>query len=90
MVKEDGRALARDLADDVKNVIAGLWINPDGRFVQQQYFGPMHQADGKVEPTFHAAGKAPHRVGWRGVGQADAGQDFVNALLKFGNVAQIA
>ena len=43
--------------DDVEDVIPGLRVDPDGRFVHDEELGFMHQGAPDVDPPLHPSGK---------------------------------
>ena len=46
----------------VENRIAALWIDADGRLVEQEDVGIVQQAGGQVQPALHAAAERPDAI----------------------------
>src|SRR5207249_4846639 len=78
MASVDNRHAARaEAADFLKDVMARLRIDPDGRLIQKQETRRMHEAGAEVEAALHAAGEGSGPL-IGAVGQTDGAQNLVD------------
>ena len=64
---EDGHALRAQLVDECPQLRAHLRVEPDGRFVEEQELGPVHEAAGDEQAASHPARElVDHDVGASG------------------------
>jgi hypothetical protein len=80
---EDAGAGLRLRAHQVEQAHAALRIDADRGLVEQQHFGPMHDAAGEIEAPPHAAAELLDGLAGA-VGQAGEGEHFLNALAEQG------
>jgi hypothetical protein len=55
--QDDGGPQIAQFVQHIKDALAALRIHTDGGFIQEQDAGPMQDAAGDVDATFHAAGE---------------------------------
>ena len=60
--EEDGGAVGCHVSDEGPDVAAGLDVEAEGGFVEEEEAGSGERADGEVEAAFHAAGVGLHEA----------------------------
>jgi hypothetical protein len=73
---------------DLKDGVAGLWIDAGRRLIQENQRWVMHQSHSQVDPPFHATGEAPDAI-LGAIGQPDELQQLRNAGLTLPSVHTI-
>ena len=78
---DDGQlALHAQRPHMLPQALARLRIEPDGRLIEKQHAGIVHQGAGDLQPAFHAGGERAHQA-VAPVGEFDQRQQFVDAAF---------